>query len=77
MSILSKVSRGASRTPLRVIVYGPEGVGKTTFACGAPLSVYPPPPMLAPVLPLVTVLLLLPLTVFGATTMIGGTDTTP
>lgn len=30
------IIRGKVETAKKVIVYGPEGVGKTTFACGAP-----------------------------------------
>jgi hypothetical protein len=35
-SRLGKVQRGRLRLPLRYIVYGPEGVGKTTLAADAP-----------------------------------------
>jgi hypothetical protein len=35
-SRLSKVQKGRLRLPLRYIVYGPEGVGKTTLAADAP-----------------------------------------
>lgn len=32
----SKISTGKREVPLKVLVLGMEGVGKTTFACGAP-----------------------------------------
>lgn len=34
------VKRAATDRPLRVVVYGPSGVGKTTFAAGAPAPVF-------------------------------------
>jgi hypothetical protein len=37
---LSNVSRGRQPKPFRVLVYGVEGVGKTTFAAGAPDAVF-------------------------------------
>jgi len=36
MSRLSAVKRGVESLPPRIILYGTEGVGKTTFASGAP-----------------------------------------
>ena len=35
-SALSRVRKGPIRAPLRVLGYGSEGVGKSTFATGAP-----------------------------------------
>lgn len=32
MSLLSKIESGQKKKPLNIIVYGPEGVGKSTFA---------------------------------------------
>lgn len=32
----TKISKGRSEKPPRVVVYGPSGVGKTRFACSAP-----------------------------------------
>ncbi|MEY2669016.1 MAG: hypothetical protein RJA59_1654, partial [Pseudomonadota bacterium] len=41
MSMLSKMVRtGLHRRPLRITLYGPEGVGKTSFAAGAPKPVF-------------------------------------
>lgn len=37
---LSSVSRQPNRAPLRVLLYGVEGVGKTTFAAGAPNPIF-------------------------------------
>lgn len=36
MKLLGNVVRGKIRKPLRVVLYGPEGVGKTTFGADAP-----------------------------------------
>jgi hypothetical protein len=37
-SILMKITRGIQQKPLKVVVYGPEGIGKSTFA-----SLFPDP----------------------------------
>lgn len=37
---LSNVTRGKQERPMRVIVYGVEGVGKSTFAAGAPSPIF-------------------------------------
>lgn len=37
---ISSITRGVQRVPLRVVVYGMEGVGKSTFAAGAPSPVF-------------------------------------
>ncbi len=34
------VTRGVHRRPLRVLLYGPEGIGKTTWAAGAPAAIF-------------------------------------
>jgi hypothetical protein len=34
MSLLGRVQRGPTPRPPRVLVYGPEGIGNTTFAAG-------------------------------------------
>lgn len=31
-----KITRGITHPPARIVVFGPSGVGKSTFACGAP-----------------------------------------
>lgn len=31
-----KITKGKVKTPLKIIIYGPEGIGKTTFASGMP-----------------------------------------
>jgi len=40
MMKLSNVSKGRLERPIRVTVYGPEGVGKSTFAAGAPNPIF-------------------------------------
>lgn len=35
-----QITRGVTRRPLRVVVYGPEGIGKTTFASRFPAPVF-------------------------------------
>lgn len=37
---LANVVRGRQTSPLRVLLYGVEGVGKSTFAAGAPSPIY-------------------------------------
>jgi hypothetical protein len=37
---LSKLVRGRQSSPLRVLLYGVEGVGKSTFAAGAPAPIF-------------------------------------
>jgi len=37
---LANVKRGKQKIPLRVILYGAEGVGKSTFAAGAPKPIF-------------------------------------
>lgn len=39
MSILNNIKRGVQQRPQRVIIYGPEGVGKSTLAAGFPAPV--------------------------------------
>lgn len=36
---ISAIQRGPRSHPPRLLVYGPHGVGKTTFACSAPASI--------------------------------------
>ena len=38
--LASLVQRGAHLAPARVLLYGPEGIGKTTWAAGAPGSLF-------------------------------------
>jgi hypothetical protein len=40
VSLLSKVSRGRIAGPVRMVVYGPAGVGKSSFAAGAPAPLF-------------------------------------
>jgi hypothetical protein len=40
MSLLSRVQRGRTPRPPRLLVYGTEGIGKSTFAAGAPRPVF-------------------------------------
>jgi hypothetical protein len=40
MSILSKIKRGGDALPPRIILSGPEGIGKSTFAAGAPSPLF-------------------------------------
>jgi hypothetical protein len=40
MSLLSRVQRGRAHRPPRLLVYGTEGIGKSTFAAGAPKPVF-------------------------------------
>lgn len=42
MSLLSQVQRGRQPMPPRLVVYGTEGVGKSTFASQAPSPVFVP-----------------------------------
>jgi hypothetical protein len=42
MSILSTVITGTKIKPPRVLIYGPSGVGKTTWAAGAPAPILVP-----------------------------------
>ncbi len=42
MSYLAQVSHGAIAAGQRMIVAGPEGIGKTTLACGAPAALLAP-----------------------------------
>ena len=39
-SFLSAVKRGVQKRPLRIVAYGPEGVGKTQFAANAPAPIF-------------------------------------
>lgn len=39
-SILSKIKRGGESLPPRILVSGPEGIGKSTFAANAPEPVF-------------------------------------
>ncbi|MCC8147926.1 ATP-binding protein [Akkermansia sp.] len=40
MSILNNIKRGVQQRPQRVIIYGPEGVGKSTLAAGLPAPLF-------------------------------------
>jgi len=40
MSILAGITRGVKKTPHFVAIYGPSGVGKTTFASNAPKPIF-------------------------------------
>lgn len=40
MSLLSQVSKGRLSKPHRVLIYGPDGVGKSTFAADAPNPIF-------------------------------------
>ncbi len=42
MSLLSRVQRGRNPRPPRVLIYGTEGIGKSTFGAEAPRSVFIP-----------------------------------
>ena len=37
---LDKLVKGKLQTPRRVMLYGPEGIGKTTFGAGAPSPIF-------------------------------------
>jgi len=39
-SLLSEVKAGKIAAPLRILVYGPEGIGKSTFAASAPKPIW-------------------------------------
>jgi hypothetical protein len=40
MSLMARVQRGRTPKPPRLLVYGTEGIGKSTFAAGAPNPVF-------------------------------------
>ena len=40
MSLLKKIQRGKQPLPPRLILYGTEGIGKSTFASEAPAPVF-------------------------------------
>ena len=40
MSLMARVQRGRTPKPPRLLVYGVEGIGKSTFAAGAPRPVF-------------------------------------
>jgi hypothetical protein len=40
MGLMNLVQRGVSKAPLRIVLYGVEGIGKTTWAHGAPDNVF-------------------------------------
>jgi len=40
MTLMSRVQRGRTPKPPRLLVYGTEGIGKSTFAAGAPRPVF-------------------------------------
>jgi hypothetical protein len=42
MSLLASIQRGRTPKPPRLVVYGTEGIGKSTFAAGAPNPVFIP-----------------------------------
>lgn len=37
---LASVKRGVTHAPMRVLLYGPEGIGKTTFGADAPAPIF-------------------------------------
>lgn len=39
-SLLSAVKRGVQKRPLRMVLYGPEGIGKTNFGASAPAPIF-------------------------------------
>jgi hypothetical protein len=39
---LANVSKGKKQRPFRVVVYGPEGIGKSSFGAGAPAPIFIP-----------------------------------
>ena len=40
MNLLQNIKRGVQQRPQRVIIYGPEGVGKSTLAAGLPAPLF-------------------------------------
>ncbi|MCX7701182.1 MAG: ATP-binding protein [Gemmataceae bacterium] len=42
MSLLARVHRGRTPKPPRILLYGPEGIGKTTFGSQAPKPIFVP-----------------------------------
>ncbi len=40
MSLANLIQRGPSRQPLRIVLYGVEGIGKSTFAADAPSPIF-------------------------------------
>lgn len=40
MKLLERISRGRQAGPVRLVVYGPAGVGKSSFAAGAPAPLF-------------------------------------
>lgn len=40
MSLLEKIQTGRSNRPPRLLVYGVEGIGKSTFAAHAPNPIF-------------------------------------
>lgn len=40
MSLLSQVSKGKIKKPILTIIYGPDGVGKSTFGANAPSPIF-------------------------------------
>jgi hypothetical protein len=40
MTLMSRVQRGRTPKPPRLLVYGTEGIGKSTFAAGAPSPIF-------------------------------------
>ena len=40
MSLLDNVSKGKIKKPILAVVYGPDGVGKSTFAASAPHPIF-------------------------------------
>lgn len=39
-SMLSRVTKGVQRAPHRIVLYGPDGIGKTTFGASAPNPIF-------------------------------------
>ena len=42
MSVLSRIERGRQSVPPRIVLYGTEGIGKSTFASQAPAPIFVP-----------------------------------
>ena len=40
MSLLANIQRGRAPTPPRILLYGTEGIGKSTFASEAPKPIF-------------------------------------
>ena len=40
MSLISSITKGREAQPPRIMIYGSEGVGKSTFAASAPKPIF-------------------------------------